>query len=123
MNFCLITGRTSKQGETREIGKITREYRDNTAIVYVSERDMEELGLEEGSPAELSTEFGSVTVLTKKNEGLDRGIIFMPIGPWASKVIGGDTGGVGSSHAKGLPAGLSATDENVQPLEKILAGE
>ncbi|KXA95050.1 hypothetical protein AKJ65_02735 [candidate division MSBL1 archaeon SCGC-AAA259E19] len=121
MNFCLITGRTSKQGEAREIGKTTQEYQNNTAVVYLSEGDMKELGLEESSPVELSTRFGSVTALTKKDEGLDRGIIFMPIGPWASKLIGGDTKGTGSSHAKGLPARLSATDEDVQSLEKILA--
>lgn len=121
MKFCLITGRTIKQGVTREIGKFTQEYQDSTALVSVNENDMKDLGLDEGSKAEVSTESGSVTVRVQEDDGLDKGVLFMPIGPWASKVVGRDTGGTGSSHAKGLSAKLSATDEDIKPLEKILA--
>ncbi len=122
MDFCLITGRTSKQGESREIGKATEKYRDNTAIVRLNEDDMEGLGLEEGSSVQVSTEAGSVTVKARKDNGLGRGVVFMPIGPWASKVVGGDTCGTGCSHAKGLSASLSNTDDNVKSLKEILAG-
>lgn len=122
MIFRLITGRTFKQGEAKEIGKATQEYFENTAVVYVNEKGMGELGLDEGSPTEVSTDFGSVVVLAKEGEGLDKNIIFMPIGPWTSKIINGDTEGTGSSHAKGLSANLSATSKDVKSLEGILSG-
>lgn len=120
MNFCLITGRTSNQGEAREIGKATREYRDNTALVHANDEDMSDLGLEEGSTVEVITDSGSVVVRVQEDDGLDRGMLFMPIGPWANKIVGGDTGGTGSSFAKGISADLEPADEDVKDLEELL---
>lgn len=122
MKFDLITGRTLDQAEGKETGKTTLEYQEYVAVVFLNGEDMEELGLEEDSPAEVTTEFGSVTVKSRKGE-LDRGTIFMPLGPWASMIIGGETSGTGTPQTKGIRAKVSKAEGEVLPIEKVLKSE
>lgn len=115
----LITGRTLNQGTSLEVGKTSRDYLENVAVIMMSEADMRALGVEEGKPVRVSTELGSVVVRCKKAK-LDSGVVFMPFGPWVSVVLGSDTQGTGMPSSKGVEVEISATDEEVQTLPEIL---
>lgn len=119
MRFALITGRTLKQGTSLEIGKTSDEYFSHVAAAMINEDDMKEIGVEEGRPVKVSTGFGSVVVRCNKSE-LDRGVVFMPFGPWTSVLVGADTQGTGMPDSKGIEVEISATDEKVQTVSDIL---
>lgn len=119
MKCVLITGRTSGQGKGLEFGKTSREYFEEVAVAFLNESDMEELGLEENASVKISTNYGSVVVKSRKGE-LDRGMLFMPLGPWASALVGGNTGGTGMPKAKGIEAEVSKTEEKPTSLDEVL---
>jgi len=119
MKCVLISGRTAKQGSSLEVGKTSKEYFENVAVVMMNEDDMKEIGIEEGKSAKISTKFGSTVVRCKKSK-LDRGIIFMPFGPWVGILTGVDTQGTGMPDSKGIEVEISATDEKLQTVSDIL---
>lgn len=119
MKCVLISGRTAKQGSSLEVGKTSKEYLENVAVVMMNEDDMKEIGVEEGEPARISTKFGSTVVRCRKSK-LDRGTIFMPFGPWVSILTGVDTQGTGMPDSKGIEVEIFATDEKVQTVSDIL---
>lgn len=119
MEVVLISGRTAKQGASLEVGKTSEEYFENVAVIMMNEDDMKEIGVREGEPVKISTEFGSTVVKCKKSE-VNRGIAFMPYGPWVNMVIGMDTHGTGMPSYKGAKAEISATDENVLTVGEIV---
>jgi formylmethanofuran dehydrogenase subunit D len=119
MKFTLISGRTLKQGTSLEMGKTSREYFDNVAVIMMNEDDMKEIGAEAGTPVEVSTGFGS-TVVRCKGSKINRGIAFMPYGPWVNMVISADTQGTGMPDSKGVEAEISATDKEVLGVTDII---
>ena len=119
LKYILNTGRTTEQGVGLESGKTSKEYYDNVAVAFLNREDMAELGLEENAPVKVSTESGSVVVRCRKGE-LDRGSVFMPLGPWASLVVGAETEGTGMSRAKGIEAEVSRTEEELTTLDRML---
>ena len=80
MRCILISGRTIKQGTSREVGKTSEEYAENVAVAFMNENDMKEIGVGEGGQVNVRTKFGSTVVRCKKSR-LDCGIVFMPYGP------------------------------------------
>lgn len=119
MRCILISGRTSKQGTSLELGKASEDYLANVAVVMMNEEDMREIGIAEGIPVKVRTRFGGTVVKCVKSR-LDRGTIFMPFGPWTSLITGSDTQGTGMPDLKGIEAEVSATEENVQTISDIL---
>lgn len=119
MKAILNTGRTTGQGIALELGKRSQSYFDETAIVSIGEEDMDNLSLAENSPVKLSTEFGSVVVKCKKDD-LDRGRVFMPLGPWSNAIIGPDTEGSGLPRYKNLVIDVSKTSDDLTTLESII---
>ena len=104
----LISGRTADQGASLEIGKTSDEYRESVAIIELSKKDAEELGLADGDPVEVKTDYGSVIVKSKISEKLDPGLSFMPYGPWVNQVIGSETQGTGMPDYKGVQVSISS---------------
>ena len=119
MKAVLISGRTVEQGTSLEIGKTSAEYFESVAAVELNEDDMRELGVEDGQPVEISTEFGS-TVAKCRKASLDRGTAFMPYGPWACMVIGNDTQGTGMPDTKGVEVEISATNKQAPTVTEIV---
>lgn len=119
MKVILVSGRTSKQGTSLEVGKTSDEYFDNVAVIEMNEDDIKEIGAKESKPVEVSTKFGSTVVRCKKSN-LDRGIAFMPYGPWINMITEGDTRGTGMANLKDLEAEISATGKNVPTIVEIV---
>lgn len=119
MECKLITGRTLKQGEGIEIGKTSEEYFNNVATIFLSEEDMEKMGVDEDSAVKVSSEGGSCVVYCKKGD-LDEGMAFMPLGPWASQILSTDTSGTGIPQSKGISVEISESDEEVPSIQDIM---
>ncbi len=118
MKCILNTGRTLEQGVALEAGKTSQQYYEATALAYVNDDDMEDLGLEENMPMEISTESGSVVVRCRKG-WIDRGQIFMPWGPWANAIVGSDTSGTGMPRYKGVEVEVSPTNKPITTLHDL----
>ncbi len=119
MKVILNTGRTTEQGVALEFSKSSEEYYKKVALALLNRRDMDDLGLREDTRVKVSTKFGSVVVRCKEGK-LDRGNVFMPLGPWASLVIGVDTEGTGMPLAKGVEVEVSKTEDELTSLSRIL---
>ena len=105
--FILITGRTRAQGDGLHQGRDSEAYVRATRLVEMSEEDMAGLDLDEGARVFVSTPIGAVEVpVTKGN--LPQGMLFMPMGPTANLLIGGETDSTGMPTFKGASAEVKA---------------
>jgi formylmethanofuran dehydrogenase subunit D len=103
----LITVRTSRQGAAMEKGKLTPEYLEETATLNVCPDDLALLGLAQGKCARLVSREGEVMVTCRVAEG-PQGIFFLPLGPTANQLIGGETQGTGVPDFKGVAVTLES---------------
>jgi formylmethanofuran dehydrogenase subunit D len=106
-NFTLITGRTRAQGDGLHQGRDSEAYRLATRLVEMNDEDMNTLGVGEGDLVSISTLAGQVTVPVKKGD-LPRGMLFMPMGPTANLLVGGETESTGMPSYKGELAEVEA---------------
>jgi formylmethanofuran dehydrogenase subunit D len=97
----LITVRTSRQGAAMEKGKFTPEYLEETAMLSLCPADFQAVGLTPGQHARLISDDGEAVVTCRSAEG-PKGVFFMPLGPTANLLIGGETQGTGVPHYKGI---------------------
>ena len=118
----LISGRTTDQGVSLEVGKTSEQYFNSVARVEMSVADADALELEDGDAVEVSTSHGTVVVLSRRSEGLDQGLIFFPYGPWANQVFGADTAGTGMPSFKGIKATVNPVDGRPQTLLELVEG-
>jgi len=114
----IISGRTIDQGKTVE-EKLTEEYFKAVSYCELNEEDFKALGLSEGDRVKVKTEFGEVVVFAKVGD-LPKGIIFIPMGPYANQVIDPSTDGTGMPQFKGIKGTVEKTDENVLSVKELL---
>ena len=100
----LIAGRTMKQGQTLNAGKLEDGYREVTTTGEMNQDDMARLGLKDGDQVRLTTETGETVVRCKgrKPEDLPAGMIFIAYGPPSSQLMGSDTALSGMPLSKNL---------------------
>jgi len=117
--FTLITGRTIWQGEAIETGKDEEIYPEAVAVCYFNPADMEELGIRDGDPVRVRSEHGEVVVRARAAETdvPPRGVVFIPMGPWANRVVDPDTASTGMPGFKGVKVEVEPTDE--EPVEDM----
>ncbi|MBO8179587.1 MAG: tRNA CCA-pyrophosphorylase [Archaeoglobus sp.] len=114
----VISGRTLNQGATVE-EKLTEEYFNAVNYAELSEDDWNALGLQEGDRVKVKTEFGEVVVFAKKGD-MPKGIVFIPMGPYANMVIDPATDGTGMPQFKGVKGTVEKTDEKVLSVKELL---
>ncbi len=98
--FILITGRTSKQAIGMHKGKHSETYRQAVVRAEMSGPDMERLGLSEGQCVRIVNDSGRVEMPVFM-ANLPDGMLFIPMGPEANRLIGTDTQGKGMPSYKG----------------------
>ncbi len=99
--FKLITGRTAEQGRSLHAGKDSEAYRRATTVMDMNPEDMERLGIAEGETVQLRTQDGQAAVVVRVGT-VPPGMVFIPMGPTANALIGGDTEGTGMPSFKGI---------------------
>ncbi|MGD2247883.1 MAG: molybdopterin dinucleotide binding domain-containing protein [Candidatus Methanofastidiosia archaeon] len=119
MKIKLLSGRTTKQGVAAEIGKTSDDYLQNVALIQLSPAVMEELHVADGDTVEVHTDHGSVVVKCTSAD-IEKDMGFMPYGPWANLLIGGDTQGTGMPDSKGVEADVKKTDKSIDKVDDIM---
>ncbi len=114
----MISGRTLAQGANCE-SKMSPDFLKAVSLCHLSKEDYEFLGLSEGKNVLLKNEFGKTVLSPRVDEGLRRGLVFIPMGPWANILIGPDTGGCGTPQFKGVEIEIEATNSLVLDIRDL----
>lgn len=118
MKAIMISGRTLGQGAACE-SKMSPEFFRATSVCSVSEEDYKSLGLLQGKNVQISNDFGHAVLSSHVDPGLPRGMVFIPMGPWANVLVGPDTGGCGTPHFKGVEVNVEATNAPVLEIKEL----
>jgi len=118
----LLTGRTIRQGQGKEYGKLSERYWKSVTICEIDPEDMKYLGVKENQNVKITTDYGSVVVRAVKSlRAPHRGAVFVPYGPWTSIVVNPKTHGTGMPSFKGIEAIIEpAPNEQVLRLQELL---
>ncbi|MHA1130271.1 MAG: molybdopterin dinucleotide binding domain-containing protein [Candidatus Helarchaeota archaeon] len=117
IELIITISRTIDLEKTARYGKLSPEYFENSAVCIIHPEDMKRLGLKEGN-LKITTKSGSVVVRGVSNEfETSEGIIVIPNGPWANKLIDKDSFQKGQLWFK---ATIETTSEAISTLEDIL---
>jgi len=117
LKVLLLTGRTLRQGQGKEYGKLSERYWKSVAICEIDPDDLKKLGTKENSPVKITTDYGSVIVRAVKSlRAPHAGRVFVPYGPWASVIVNPKTHGTGMPSLKGI----QATIEPAESQEKVM---
>ena len=82
---------------------------------------MKKLKIKPGDNLKVKTDFGEVVVSAIKSPHEPHpGIIFIPMGLWASQVMDPNSDNTGMPTMKGLKATVAATEEEVLDVKAIL---
>lgn len=121
MKFILNTGRTVWQGQAIESGKDLQMYVDAAAICYMNKEQMEDLGVKAGDNIKIVSEFGDVVVKVVSNvETLPEGMLYVPMGPWANRVIRPITDCTATPSFKNIPVDVTPTEEAVLDMPTLM---
>ncbi len=122
LRVTLLTGRTLRQGQGKEYGKLSERYWKSVSICEIDPDDMKSLSVKEGQNVKIVTNFGSVVVRAVKSlRGPHKGVIFVPYGPWASMIVSPETDGIGMPSFKGIDAIIEPAPEGrVLQLSELL---
>ena len=107
-NFILITGRTREQAHGLHKGKDSEAYREATSLVEMCPEDMARLAVEKGQMVRLRTTSEQVEVPVRAGT-LPSGMLFIPMGPVANRLIETETEGTGMPAFKGLTVRMELT--------------
>ena len=123
MNFILNTGRTIWQGQAIESGKDLQMYVDAAAVCNMNRDQMEAMGVKDGDNIEVVSEYGDVIVkvVTAKEE-LPDVMIYIPMGPWANRVIRPNTDSTATPSFKNIPVEINPTEEAVLDMPTLMKG-
>ncbi len=114
----MISGRTLAQGANCE-SKMSPDFLKAVSLCHLSKEDYESLCLSEGKNVLLKNEFGETVLLPQVDAELRRGMVFIPMGPWANVLIGPETGGRGTPQFKGVEIEVEATNSPVLDIRDL----
>jgi formylmethanofuran dehydrogenase subunit D len=120
LKVVLITGRSIKQGKSKDVGKFFDEYREAIAICEMNPMDMEALGIPEGGYIDVSSPYGSITVLAKPSPDIPSGVAFIPYGILVNTIIPPDTDSTGIPRSKGLEVWITPSAKHLPDLKFIV---
>jgi formylmethanofuran dehydrogenase subunit D len=121
MQVILNTGRTVWQGQAIESGKDLPMYVDAAAISHMSAEMMSQLDIEPGDNIEIISNFGNVVVkVVSTVETLPEGMIYVPMGPWANRVIDPETNSTATPSFKNIPVDILPTDKPVLDMPTLM---
>ena len=84
----LITGRTIQQGVAIEGGKEKPSYREACGIIELDAEDFKKLGIYRNTNVRVTSAFGSVVVKAiDATQGPHPGLGWIPMGPWANRIV------------------------------------
>lgn len=121
----LISGRTIQQGVSMEAGKEKPAYRDACGIIELNSADLKKLGIWQGTNVRVTSLYGTVLVkAVEAIQNIDEGMGWIPMGPWANRVINPNTYSTGMPTFKGVMVSVVPESEGkvLSSLEVIEEG-
>ncbi len=117
--FLLLSGRTIWQGEAIETGKDKDIYPNAVAVCYFNPSDMQALGIKDGDPVKVKSEYGEIVVEAREadTDVPSPGVVFIPMGPWVNRIVNPETDSTGMPRFKGVKVEIEPTDE--EPYEDM----
>lgn len=123
MRVILNTGRTVWQGQAIESGKDLQMFINAAAICHINQDMMDELGIKDGDNVQIVSEYGDVIVkAVNTQEELPDGMVYVPMGPWANRVIRPNTDSTATPSFKNVPVDLTPTEEPVLDMPTLMKG-
>ena len=119
MKAILNTGRTVPQGVAVD-HKGSPGYRDAVSLCYMNPVDLMDLGIEEGAQVVLTSRGGSIVLTSRAADGLNRGEVFVPLGPYANHIISAETHATGMPDFKGEPVDVAPTVKPVKDIDSVM---
>jgi formylmethanofuran dehydrogenase subunit D len=120
----ITTGRTITQGMYLD-HKNSREYMLETATIYLHPVDMMKLMLRDGEHVSATVHESdkdvSVVLAARSGEGVLTGTAFIPLGPYANYLVGGDTSSTGMPHFKGIIADIVPSEAPILTVGELMA--
>ena len=117
--FVLNTGRSLTQGISMESeGKWSKKYFDAVAIAEMNPDDISDLSVKDR--VKVYNEYGVVVLRVRPNNGIPKGQVFIPMGPWANMLTDPNTDATGMPHLKGVKVFVESTDEPLTTLVDVL---
>jgi formylmethanofuran dehydrogenase subunit D len=114
----LITGRTIQQGVAIEAGKEKPSYRDACGIIELDAADFRRLGAWRNTNVRVTSDYGNVVVkAVDATQGPHPGLAYIPMGPWANRLVDPNTYSTGTPTYKGTPISVEPA-----PNEPVLDG-
>lgn len=126
LKVLLLTGRTLRQGQGKEYGKLSDRYWKSVAVCEIDPDDFKKLGIKDNSPIKIVTSYGSVVVRAVKSlRAPHQGRVFVPYGPWASVIVNPKTDGTGMPSFKGIEATIepAVATEQVMTMQELLRSQ
>ncbi len=115
IDVVLITIRTAEQGARENFAENSEEYVETMALCKISEEDFKVLNLKEGDRVKIMTNYGLVVVRAVKENGVQKGVIAIPKGPWAN-LLTGPPEGSSIPRYKNIKATIKRTTEKITPI-------
>lgn len=121
MRVILNTGRTVWQGQAIESGKDLQMFINAAAICHINQDMMDKLGIKDGDNVKIVSEYGDVIVkAVNTNEELPDGMVYVPMGPWANRVIRPNTDSTATPSFKNVPVDITPTEEPVLDMPTLM---
>lgn len=119
MKAVLNTGRNMPQGVAVD-HKGSPAYQAAVSLCFMNPVDLMDLGIEEGARVLLTSRAGSIVLTTRTAEGITRGEVFVPLGPYANHIIMAETHATGMPDFKGEPVDVEPTDAQVKDIGGVM---
>ncbi len=117
MRCLFIAGRTIKQGQQENMGKLRDEYLEVVSTLDMNPQDLAEMGLTSGQSVRVRSEWGE-TVYRCAEGDIPRGMVFVPYGPPTGPLMSGETSGTGMPSQKNWEVDVEPTTDQpayIQP--------
>jgi len=117
----LITGRTVWQGQAIESGKDLPMYINAAAIAHLSDEMHSLLGIKPGDNIKVLGYGGDVVVkAVATKETLPENTIYIPMGPWANRVVDPELNSTAMPSFKNIPVEIRSTDEEILDMPTLM---
>jgi formylmethanofuran dehydrogenase subunit D len=120
MKFLLNTGRTAAQGAGLD-HKSGPEYREATSVCRMNPVDLMDLEIEADERIRATGPAGSIVLRVAASDEIPQGTVFVPLGPYANAVVGGETHGTGMPDYKSVEVEIEPTDDPVPTIDMLMA--
>ena len=116
ITLVIVTYRDVFQWAAKYKGESSDDFKERSALVKLSPEDLQTLGMPPGRAVKLKSRSGEVVVRTEVDDGCPPGFAFMPVSPYASRLVSYDAERYRFPDFKRIEAKVESTADPISPL-------